>query len=316
MIARAGTGVDNVDLDAATARGIVVMNAPGANSISVAELAMAFILALARPIPAADAAMKAQKWEKKKFTGSEVRGKTLGIVGLGRIGQEVAQRARAFEMQILAHDPYISAQVAAQYGARLGTLDEVCAAADYLTLHLPVTPATRHIMNAERLARCKRGIRIVNTARGELIDDAALIDALKSGQVGGAALDVFVKEPPADWTLAILPNVIATPHIAASTGEAQELVGVETSEAVRDFLARRHHPQRGELPVAARPRSSCGCSRTSRWPSASVRWSRRWATRTSTSVGVRYYGELANGRNDLIAARCSSGCSSGTCRAA
>ena len=211
VIARAGTGVDNVDLEAATARGIVVMNAPGANSISVAELAMAFILALARPIPAADAAMKAQKWEKKKFTGSEVRGKTLGIVGLGRIGQEVAQRARAFEMQILAHDPYISAQVAAQYGARLGTLDEVCAAADYLTLHLPVTPATRHIMNAERLARCKRGIRIVNTARGELIDDAALIEALKSGQVGGAALDVFVKEPPADWTLASLPNVIATP---------------------------------------------------------------------------------------------------------
>jgi D-3-phosphoglycerate dehydrogenase len=166
VIARAGTGVDNVDLEAATARGIVVMNAPGANSISVAELAMAFILALARPIPAADAAMKAQKWEKKKFTGSEVRGKTLGIVGLGRIGQEVAQRARAFEMQILAHDPYISAQIAAQYGANLGTLDEVCAAADYLTLHLPVTPATRHIMNADRLARCKRGIRIVNTARG------------------------------------------------------------------------------------------------------------------------------------------------------
>ena len=139
VIARAGTGVDNVDLEAATARGIVVMNAPGANSISVAELAMAFILALARPIPAADAAMKAQKWEKKKFTGSEVRGKTLGIVGLGRIGQEVAQRARAFEMQIMAHDPYISAPVAAQYGAKLGTLDEVCAAADYLTLHLPVT---------------------------------------------------------------------------------------------------------------------------------------------------------------------------------
>ena len=229
MIARAGTGVDNVDLDAATARGIVVMNAPGANSISVAELAMAFILALARPIPAADAAMKAQKWEKKKFTGSEVRGKTLGIVGLGRIGQEVAQRARAFEMQILAHDPYISAQVAAQYGARLGTLDEVCAAADYLTLHLPVTagdpphherrtPGTlqaRHPHREHRARRADRRRRARSTA-------------LKSGQVGGAALDVFVKEPPADWTLASLPNVIATPHIAASTGEAQEMVGVET----------------------------------------------------------------------------------------
>ncbi len=300
VIARAGTGVDNVDLEAATARGIVVMNAPGANSISVAELAMAFILALARPIPAADAAMKGQKWEKKKFTGSEVRGKTLGIVGLGRIGQEVAQRARAFEMQIMAHDPYISAPVAAQYGARLGTLDEVCAAADYLTLHLPVTPATRHIMNADRLARCKRGIRIVNTARGELIDDAALIEALKSGQVGGAALDVFVQEPPADWTLARLPNVIATPHIAASTGEAQEMVGVETAEAVRDFLADgiiRNAVNFPSMPAEEFVRLQ-----------PYVRLAERLGSLVSQmgdahigSVGVRYYGGLANGRNDLIA---------------
>ena len=174
VIARAGTGVDNVDLDAASARGIIVMNAPGANSISVAELAMGQLLALARHLPAADAAMKAHKWEKKKFAGGELRGKTLGIVGLGRIGQEVASRARAFEMQIVAHDPFISAELAAQVGAKLGTLDEVFAAADYLTLHLPVTPQTRHLVNAERLAKAKKGIRIINTARGELIDDAAL----------------------------------------------------------------------------------------------------------------------------------------------
>jgi D-3-phosphoglycerate dehydrogenase len=301
VIARAGTGVDNVDLDAATARGIVVMNAPGANSISVAELAMAFILALARPIPAADAAMKAQKWEKKKFTGNEVRGKTLGIVGLGRIGQEVAQRARAFEMQIVAHDPYISPTLASQYGARLAPLDDVCAAADYLTLHLPVTPSTRHIINADRLARSKRGIKIVNTARGELIDDAALIDGLRSGQVGGAALDVFVKEPPGDWTLAGLPNVIATPHIAASTGEAQELVGVETSEAVRDFLRDgiiRNAVNFPSLPTEEFVRLRPYVTLAERLGSLVA----QMGDPHIASVGVRYYGGLANGRNDLIAA--------------
>jgi D-3-phosphoglycerate dehydrogenase / 2-oxoglutarate reductase len=196
VIARAGSGVDNVDLDAASGRGIVVMNAPGANSISVAELAVAFLLALARPIPAADAAMKAQTWEKKKFTGTELRGKTLGVVGLGRIGQEVAIRARGFGMNLIAHDPFISADVASQVGARLASLDEVCGVADYLTLHLPVTSGTKGLFNAERLSRCKRGVKIVNTARGDLIDEPALIDALRSGQVAAAALDVFQQEPP------------------------------------------------------------------------------------------------------------------------
>ncbi len=155
VIARAGTGVDNVDLDAASARGIIVMNAPGANSISVAELAMGQLLALARHLPAADAAIKSRKWEKKKFAGVELRGKTLGLVGLGRIGQEVASRARSFGMQIVAHDPFISADLAEQIGARLLTLDEVFAESDFLSLHLPVTPATRHLVNAERLAKAK-----------------------------------------------------------------------------------------------------------------------------------------------------------------
>ena len=236
VIARAGTGVDNVDVPAASSRGIVVMNAPGANSVSVAELALSLILALARHVPAADAAMKQGKWEKKKFLGEEVRDKTLGLVGLGRIGQEVARRAAAFHMRIIAHDPFISEQVAADIGAELVTMDDVFARADYVSLHMPSTPQTRRMVNADRLARAKKGIRIVNTARGDLIDEAALADAIESGQVAGAALDVFDKEPTVDQRLQMLPQVIATPHIAASTREGQELVGVETAAALRDFL--------------------------------------------------------------------------------
>lgn len=235
-VARAGTGVDNVDVPAATERGIVVMNAPGANSISVAELALAFMLSLARQIPAADASMKRGVWEKKKLTGAELRGKTLGIVGLGRIGQEVGARARSFGMDLVAHDPFISEQVAGTLGIQLLSLDDLCATSDYITLHLPSTPETRHLFNATRLARCKAGVRIVNTARGELIDEKALADAIEARQVAGAGLDVFEAEPPADWRLAKLPQVIATPHIAASTVEAQEQVGIETAVALRDFL--------------------------------------------------------------------------------
>jgi len=236
VIARAGTGVDNVDVPAASARGIVVMNAPGANSISVAELAMAFVLALARHISAADAAMKLGKWEKKRFLGEEVRDKILGLVGLGRIGQEVARRASAFGMRIVAHDPFISEHVASDLGVELVSLDAVFEQADYVSLHMPSTPQTRRLVNAERLARAKKGIRIINTARGDLIDEAALADAIEAGQVGGAGLDVFDKEPTVDHRLQKLPQVIASPHIAASTREGQELVGVETATALRDFL--------------------------------------------------------------------------------
>jgi D-3-phosphoglycerate dehydrogenase len=300
VIARAGSGVDNVDLDTASGRGIVVMNAPGANSISVAELAMAFLLALARPIPAADAAMKSQKWDKKKFAGTELRGKTLGIVGLGRIGQEVAQRARSFGMTLVAHDPFISSEMAGQVGARLASLDEVCADADYLTLHLPVTAGTRHLFNAERLAKCKRGVRIVNTARGELIDEAALAEALRTGHVAAAALDVFQQEPPSDWTLATLPNVIATPHIAASTGEAQELVGVETAAAVRDFL------QNGIIRNAVNF-PSLGAEEFARLQPYLTLAERlgtlvaQMGEARTTAIGVRYYGALAEGPNNLLA---------------
>jgi len=235
-IARAGTGVDNVDVDAASTRGIVVMNAPGANSISVAELAMAQILALARKLPGADASMKQGVWDKKSFMGEEIRGKVLGLAGLGRIGQEVARRAQAFEMTVIAHDPFISAQVAADLGIELVSLDDLCARADFLSLHMPSTPQTRRTFNAERLARCKKGLRLINTARGDLIDEAALVAAIESGHLGGAALDVYNQEPTKDHALQKLAKVVASPHIAASTREGQELVGVETASALRDFL--------------------------------------------------------------------------------
>ena len=300
VIARAGSGVDNVDVNAASARGIVVMNAPGANSISVAELAVGLILSLARQIPAADAAMKQGKWEKKRFLGEEIRDKTLGLAGLGRIGQEVARRARAFGMRVIAHDPFIAEQVADDLGVELVSLDDLFARADYLSLHMPSTPATRNMVNAARLARSKKGIRIINTARGELVDEKALADAIESGHVGGAALDVFAVEPPPDARLQTLPQVIATPHIAASTREAQELVGMETAAALRDFL------RDGLI------RNAVNFPSLSAEEYARMAPFRLLAERLGTfvgqmtdarieSVGVRYYGELAEGKNDLLA---------------
>ena len=233
VIARAGTGVDNVDVPAATARGILVMNAAGANSISVAELAVGLMLAMARAIPAADASMKQGVWDKKRFMGTELRGKVLGLVGFGRIGREVAARARAFGMEAIAFDPFIASRAA---DVPLVELNDLLARSDFISLHVPALPETRHMINAGSLARMKKGVRIVNTARGELIDDTALVDAIKSGHVGGAALDVFDPEPPTDNRLTSLPQVIATPHIAASTIEGQELVGNETALQVRDYL--------------------------------------------------------------------------------
>lgn len=235
-IARAGTGVDNVNVPAATARKIVVMNAPGANSISVAELAMAQLLALARKLPAADASMKAGKWDKKSFMGEEIRGKVLGLAGFGRIGQAVARRAQAFGMTVIAHDPFVTPSVAAECGVELVTMDDLCARADYLSLHLPATPETKHTFNAARFAKCKKGLKLINTARGELIDEPALVEAIKNGQIGGAALDVYTSEPTTEHTLQQLPQVVASPHIAASTKEGQELVGLETAAALRDYL--------------------------------------------------------------------------------
>ena len=299
VIARAGTGVDNVDVAAASARGIVVMNAPGANSISVAELALGLMLALARHVPAADAAMKQGKWEKKKFVGEELREKTLGLAGLGRIGQEVARRARAFGMHVIAHDPYISAQIAEDLGVELVDMDDVFRRADYVSLHLPSTPATRDFLNADRLRKAKKGIRIVNTARGDLVDERALADAIESGQVAGAALDVFETEPPPDPRLQTLPQVIATPHIAASTREAQELVGVETATALRDFLRDgiiRNAVNFPSVSVEEFARLQPYITLGERLGAVVSQMNEGRTDR----LGVRYYGELANRRNDLV----------------
>jgi len=237
VIGRAGVGVDNVDIDAATARGVVVMNTPGGNAISVAEHTLALMLALARKVSQANASMKAGKWEKKKFQGNELNGKILGVVGLGNIGVQVAARARPFGMKLLAHDPFVSKERAQDQGIELVDLDALYAASDYLSLHLSLTPETHHMLNDEAFAKMKDGVRIVNCARGELIDPGALCRALESGRVAGAALDVFDTEPPpADSPLLRLDNVIATPHIGGSTEEAQELVGIRIAEQVRDFL--------------------------------------------------------------------------------
>ncbi len=236
VIGRAGVGVDNIDADAATRRGIVVMNTPGANAVAVAELAICLMIALARKVSAANNSMHAGKWEKKSLQGSELRGKTLGILGLGRIGLEVAKRARGFGLEIIGSDPFVAAAVARENGIRLVTLDELIAGSDYLTLHVGLTPQTTGIINAKTLAAMKKGVRIINCARGELVDEAALAAALKSGQVAGAALDVLTVEPPKDSPFFDLDNVILTPHIAGSTAEAQEAVGVQIAMQVREYL--------------------------------------------------------------------------------
>ncbi|MGA2654148.1 MAG: phosphoglycerate dehydrogenase [Terracidiphilus sp.] len=236
VIGRAGVGVDNIDADAATRRGIVVMNTPGANAVAVAELTIGLMLALARKLPVANATMHAGKWEKKNLQGSELRGKTFGILGLGRIGLEVAKRAKGFGLEILGSDPFVSAAVARENGIKLVTLEELIAGSDYITLHVGLTTQTAGVINAKNLAAMKKGVRIINCARGELIDDAALVAALKSGHVGGAALDVFAVEPPKESPYFGLDNVILTPHIAGSTGEAQEAVGIQIARQVRDYL--------------------------------------------------------------------------------
>jgi D-3-phosphoglycerate dehydrogenase / 2-oxoglutarate reductase len=236
VIGRAGVGVDNIDLDAATKKGIAVMNTPGANAVAVAEHTLGLMIALARHLCRAAETTRAGKWEKKALEGNELRGKTLGIVGLGRIGMEVARRARAFQMELIAHDPFVPVTVAKDAGIRLGSLDEVYAAADYLSLHVGLTPQTQGMINATSLAKMKKGVRIVNCARGELVEEAALAEALQSGHAGGAALDVFLQEPPKNSPLLTLPNVLCTPHIAGSTREAQEAVGIQIVMQVREYL--------------------------------------------------------------------------------
>jgi D-3-phosphoglycerate dehydrogenase len=236
VIGRAGSGVDNVDLDAATKKGIVVMNTPGGNAVSVAEHTLGLLLALARRIPEADSLLKQGKWEKKKLTGIELRSKTLGLVGFGNIGREVARLAQAFGMTVLASDPFVSSRLAEEQGVKLVPLEELLKESDFVSLHAAATAENRHLLNAKTLALAKPGLRIVNCARGELVNEAELVAALESGQVEGAGLDVFETEPPKEPRLVNHPHVIATPHIAGSTEEAQEIVGIRIAEQIRDFL--------------------------------------------------------------------------------
>jgi D-3-phosphoglycerate dehydrogenase len=236
VIGRAGVGVDNIDLEPATRQGIAVMNTPGANAVAVAEHTLAMMLALARHLCRANELMHAGRWEKKSLQGTELRGKTLGIVGLGRVGMEVARRARAFGMELIAHDPFVSSAVAKEQGIAIAKLEEVYAASDYLTLHVGLTPQTTGMINAQSLKKMKRGMRLVNCARGELVDEAALVHALKHGHVAGAALDVFVEEPLRNSPLSAMDNVILTPHIGGSTHEAQEAVGYQIALQVKEYL--------------------------------------------------------------------------------
>jgi D-3-phosphoglycerate dehydrogenase len=236
VIGRPGVGVDNVDLEAATRRGVMVMNSPMGNLVSTAELTLALLLAVARNVAAADGAMKAGKWDRKSFAGVECSGKRLGVIGLGRIGREVASRARALGMEIAGYDPFVSPAVAESLHVKLLSLDELLSSSDFITFHTTLNKDTKHLLGKEAFAKLKPGVRIINAARGELIDDEELLLALDSGRVAGAALDVYTQEPPTDWRLAKHPKVVATPHVGAATAEAQERVGTDIAVQVRDFL--------------------------------------------------------------------------------
>jgi len=237
VIVRGGVGLDNIDADYARTKGITVMNTPLASSASVAELTIAYMFALARSLHQTSASMKAEKWEKKAFEGIELGGKTLGLIGIGNIGREVARRANALGMTVLAYDPYVKSAE----GVKLVQLDDLLKASDYISLHLPKTKESAGMLGAQAFAKMKDGVRIVNCARGGIVDEQALYDALISGKVAAAAMDVYAEEPPTDWKLVKLPNVIASPHIGAATKEAQGRVGAEVAQKLIDF-ARNMQP--------------------------------------------------------------------------
>jgi D-3-phosphoglycerate dehydrogenase len=299
VIGRAGVGVDNIDTAAATKRGIVVMNTPGANAVAVAELTLGLMIAMARSIPRANATMHSGVWDKKSLQGTELRGKTLGIVGLGRIGLEVARRAAAFGMELIAYDPFLSPVIARENGVILTSLDQVFNSADYLSLHVGLTTQTEGMINATSIAIMKPGVRIINCARGELIVDAALADALKSGKVAGAALDVFHKEPLKDSVYFNLPNVLLSPHIAGATDEAQEAIGIQLARQVRDYLKLGVVQNAVNLPsltheeyVEAAP-----------YIDMAGRLGQFLANATDgnvESIAITYTGRLAQGKTDLI----------------
>ncbi|GHT46758.1 hypothetical protein AGMMS49936_06210 [Endomicrobiia bacterium] len=238
FIGRAGTGVDNVDKDAATKKNIIVANVPGGNTISAAEHTIGLMLSLARQIAEACKSLKNKKWDRKNFVGTELFGKTLGLIGLGRIGTEVAKRMNSFEMKVIAYDPFASPESAKNNGIELKSLDDVFSQADYISIHSPLNDTTRGMINVDAIKKMKDGVKIINCARGPIINEKDLSDAIKSKKVSGAAVDVFAKEPPEDWTLIETDNVVATPHLAASTQEAQVRIAEEIGDVLVDFFTK------------------------------------------------------------------------------
>ncbi|HUL16581.1 MAG TPA: phosphoglycerate dehydrogenase [Terriglobales bacterium] len=297
-VGRAGVGTDNIDLQEATRRGVLVMSTPGGNAVSVAEHTFALMLSLARQVPRLDNALREGRWEKSS-SGTEVRGKTIGLIGLGRIGSEVAKRAEAFDMRVIAYDPYISETAAKELQVELVSLDKLLAESDFISLHTALSPATQNMINAASIERMKKGARIINAARGELIDEPALSEAIKTGRLGGAAIDVFNEEPPKNSPLVGLPNVIATPHIAGSTQEAQEEVGTQVAVQIRDFLADGIIRNAVNLPAL----SADQYRRVKPYLDLAERLgslvSQAAATRPAR-IGIRYAGELAETGTHLL----------------
>ncbi|MDR2427698.1 MAG: hypothetical protein LBD19_01955 [Endomicrobium sp.] len=238
FIGRAGTGVDNVDKEAATKKGIIVANVPGGNTISAAEHTIGLMLSLARHIPESYKSLKNRKWDRKNFVGTELFGKTLGLIGLGRIGSEVAKRLNAFGMKVIAYDPFANQEAAKSNNIELKSIDEVFSQADYISIHSPLNDSTRGMINADAIKKMKDGVRIINCARGPIVNEKDLSDAIKSGKVAGAAIDVFAKEPPEDWTIIDTDKVVVTPHLAASTDEAQVRIAKEIGEVLVDFFTK------------------------------------------------------------------------------
>jgi D-3-phosphoglycerate dehydrogenase / 2-oxoglutarate reductase len=311
VIGRAGVGVDNIDTDAATRQGIVVMNTPGANAVAVAELTLGLMISLARSIPRANTTMHAGKWDKKTLQGSELRGKTLGIVGLGRIGLEVARRAASFGMDIIGYDPFVAPVIARENGVTLVNIDDIFKQSDYLTLHVGLTTQTEGLINQTSLRIVKKGIRIINCARGELIVEAALAEALKSGQVAGAALDVFHQEPLKDSPFYALDNVILSPHIAGATDEAQEAIGIQLAMQVRDYLKLGVVQNAVNLPSLSHEEYK----ELAPWIDMAERLGRFLSHATPgnlENIQIAYTGRIASGKTDLIRNAAIAGIFSGT----
>ena len=300
VVGRAGVGVDNVDLEAATKSGVLVMNTPGGNAISVAEHTLALMLAMARFIPQATSSTKSGKWEKKKFLGNELRGKTLGIVGLGSVGREVGKRARAFDMRILAYDPFVTHQLASDLGVSLVSLDELYQESDYISLHVGLTPETEKMLSAAAFEKMKSGVRIVNCARGELIDDPALKAAIESGKVAGASLDVFTEEPTtAAYPLFALEPILATPHIAGSTEEAQEIVGVRIAEQMVEYLTQGVAINAVNMPALS-PEQYRNLGPYIEVAERLGNFASHIAAGNPCSVRITYFGRIASGNTSLL----------------